>query len=479
MKKSLLAIAAMTAFAGAAQAQSSVTVYGLLDVGIMGQSNSNMLNGSTGGTSAGYGASSSSSYPKNGNSFGFMQGGESASRLGFKGMEDIGGGSKVIFTLEQGVNTDNGSQYATGLAGNGKTTAGMGNMSNTGDSSNQGQLFNRGAFAGVQNDKWGTLTLGRQQTLMLDNIGGYDPVNAQQFSPLAFSGQFGGGGTTDQARANGALKLKEKIMGFDVNGLYAPGGYAGNNGVGTRLEGQIGYETAKWGVQALTSYQEDATSLTGVTYGQGLGYAAVVPGTNSGAVAPATVNSVIPTTAGTNQVAATVYNTRSATLTAKWAPMDKLWLKAGFQYQNLGVPSNFQYVSGQPVLPNGSGFSVFSYTAATAPQIKNTFWLGANYDFTPAIKGSLGYYQQNVNQNGTSSIANQSTLGTVAGRSTYISAMAEYYLSKRTNLYAAASQVNFTGGQATVSQAGSTSNGIQQSTINQQFTYGLGMRHTF
>ena len=122
---------------------------------------------------------------------------------------------------------------------------------------------------------------------------------------------------------------------------------------------------------------------------------------------------------------------------------------------------------------------MFSYTAATAPQIKNTFWLGANYDFTPAIKGSLGYYQQNVNQNGTSSIANQSTLGTVAGRSTYISAMAEYYLSKRTNLYAAASQVNFTGSTASVSQAGSTSNGIQQSTINQQFTYGLGMRHTF
>ena len=49
MKKSLLAIAAMTAFAGAAQAQSSVTIYGVMDVGVMGQSNSNMLNGSTGG----------------------------------------------------------------------------------------------------------------------------------------------------------------------------------------------------------------------------------------------------------------------------------------------------------------------------------------------------------------------------------------------------------------------------------------------
>ena len=453
MKKSLLAIAAMTAFAGAAQAQSSVTVYGLLDVGIMGQSNSNMLNGSTGGTSAGYGGAGSTSAPRNGNSFGFMQGGESASRLGFKGMEDIGGGSKVIFTLEQGVNTDNGSQYASGLPGNGKTTVGMGNMSNTGDSSNQGQLFNRGAYAGVQNDKWGTLTLGRQQTLMLDNIGGYDPVNAQQFSPLAFSGQFGGGGTTDNGRANGALKLKEKIMGFDVNALYAPGGYAGNNGVGTRLEGQIGYETANWGIQALTSFQEDATALAGASYGQALAAGAVSP-TGSA-------------TAGTNQVTATVYNTRSTQLTAKWTPLDKLWLKGGFQYQNLGTPSNVQYLQGQPVLPNGSGFSVFSYAAATTPLIRNTWWLGANYDFTPAIKGSLGYYQQNVNQSGA----------TLSGKTTYISAMAEYYLSKRTNLYAAASQVNFTG--SAVGAASYSNANVQPTVVNQQFTYGLGMRHTF
>ena len=228
----------------------------------------------------------------------------------------------------------------------------------------------------------------------------------------------------------------------------------------------------------MTSYQADATSLAGVTYGQGLGYGAVVPGTNSAAVSPATVNSVIPTTAGTNQVNATVYNTRSATLTGKWTPMDKLWLKAGFQYQNLGTPSNFQYVSGQPVLPNGSGFSVFSYTAASAPQIKNTFWLGANYDFTPAIKGSLGYYQQNTLQNGAGATqATAATTGSLNGRTTFISAMAEYYLSKRTNLYAAASQVNFTGSTASVSQA---SNGtLTQYNINQQFTYGLGMRHTF
>ena len=455
MKKSLLAIAALTAFAGAAQAQSSVTVYGLLDVGIMGQSNSNMLNGSTGGTSAGYGLPSSSAYPRNGNSFGFLQGGQSASRLGFKGSEDLGGGTKAIFTLEQGVNADNGSQYATGLPGNGKTTTGMGNMASIGDSSNQGQLFNRGAYAGLSDAKYGTLTLGRQQTLMMDNIGGYDPVNAQQFSPLAFSGQFGGGGTTDNARANGAIKYKKTVMGFDVNALYAPGGYAGNNGVGTRLEGQIGYEAAKWGVQALTSFQEDATGLSGVTQGT------TATGTAAGAYYP---NGL---TAGTNQVNVNVYNTRSTQLTAKYSPVDKLMLKGGFQYQYLGTPSSMQYVAGQPVLSNGSGFSVFTYQAAQTPLTKNTFWLGANYDFTPAVKGSIGYYQQNANQNGL----------TLAGKTTYISAMTEYYLSKRTNLYAAASQVNFTG--SAVGAPSYSNANVSSTVVNQQFTYGLGMRHTF
>ena len=47
MKKSLLAVAAIGAFASAAQAQSSVTVYGIIDVGVMGATNSPNLGGST------------------------------------------------------------------------------------------------------------------------------------------------------------------------------------------------------------------------------------------------------------------------------------------------------------------------------------------------------------------------------------------------------------------------------------------------
>jgi predicted porin len=91
MKKSLFAIAAVTAFAGAAQAQSSVTVYGILDVGYIGGN----VRGITGqGTQKG-------TYSNIGSSA------ESTSRLGFRGTEDLGGGMSAFFTIETGIQPTN------------------------------------------------------------------------------------------------------------------------------------------------------------------------------------------------------------------------------------------------------------------------------------------------------------------------------------------------------------------------------------
>ena len=84
MKKSLLAVAALSAIAGAAQAQSSVTIYGVLDAGYINQK-------SDGSTTNAYTRASSSS---------FGQSAEQTSRLGFKGTEDLGGGMSALFTVE-------------------------------------------------------------------------------------------------------------------------------------------------------------------------------------------------------------------------------------------------------------------------------------------------------------------------------------------------------------------------------------------
>ena len=86
MKKSLLALAVLGVFAGAAQAQSSVTVYGSFDGGLR---HTNSAAGSA------WTVSSNGTYLSN--------------RIGFKGVEDLGGGLNAHFTLETGFNTGNGA----------------------------------------------------------------------------------------------------------------------------------------------------------------------------------------------------------------------------------------------------------------------------------------------------------------------------------------------------------------------------------
>ncbi len=91
MKKSLLALAALSAFATAAQAQSSVTVYGIADVNYT----------STDGAASDTAQSGS---------------GLTTSRLGFRGTEDLGGGLKANFQLESKLDFTTGQQGASNAA---------------------------------------------------------------------------------------------------------------------------------------------------------------------------------------------------------------------------------------------------------------------------------------------------------------------------------------------------------------------------
>jgi GBP family porin len=111
MKKSLLALAALSTFAGMAHAQSTVTLYGIADAGILYTNNV--------GTSAKHGAL-----------WQVASGNESGSRWGLTGAEDLGGGLKAIFKLENGFNVNNG-------------TLGQG-----------GREFGRQAYVGLEQRLW-------------------------------------------------------------------------------------------------------------------------------------------------------------------------------------------------------------------------------------------------------------------------------------------------------------------------------------
>jgi len=97
MKKSLIALAAMSAVAGAAQAQSSVTVYGLVDSGYR----------STSSDALKYTGSSNTTTVENRENKGVGSSSSASSRLGFRGTEDLGGGLRANFVVEVGLDATN------------------------------------------------------------------------------------------------------------------------------------------------------------------------------------------------------------------------------------------------------------------------------------------------------------------------------------------------------------------------------------
>src|SRR5215203_170812 len=143
MKKSLIALAVLAA-AGAASAQSSVTLFGVVDATLA------------------FGKGDVSDKTSLSNS------GYNSSRLGFRGTEDLGGGMSASFWLEAGVNNDNGSGAATNLNNqpSGGAIAGIGG--------GQGLTFNRRSTVSL-GGTWGELRLGRDYTPQFWNLTVFDP----------------------------------------------------------------------------------------------------------------------------------------------------------------------------------------------------------------------------------------------------------------------------------------------------------------
>jgi predicted porin len=215
MKKSLFAIAAVTAFAGAAQAQSSVTVYGIVDAGLAAQ-NRYIAGTSTQTQSTAAG------------------GQESSSRIGFKGSEDLGGGRSAIFTAEFGLNTAKN------------------NFSGSANSYNNASFDNRQSFVGINDKALGQVTFGRQYTLTHNTITNTDTMGGNNII----------GGTT--------------YVGGNSTSDFAKTPTYGNSAYIVRLSETVAYESptfmgAKALLQASTNKKNAATTQTNTNDTVGFG----------------------------------------------------------------------------------------------------------------------------------------------------------------------------------------------------------------
>ncbi|HEX3380895.1 MAG TPA: porin, partial [Paraburkholderia sp.] len=231
MKKALLAAALMSAGV-VAHAQSSVTLYGRLDAGLEYMS----------GVPTGIGANGAAT--GSANRFKAESGDWGTSLWGMKGVEDIGGGNKVLFQLEGSFNTM------------------------TGQGPGGGGLFNRWATVGMSNAQYGTFTLGRM--LFISNgVWDFDPFGQSNWS----SASLVRGRNWPQSSNNFAYQ-SPKIAGFDFYGQYALSNATSWNGNGTTPQGreagaQATYTNSLFQIRAM--YDEIRNPANGGLYGPQVG----------------------------------------------------------------------------------------------------------------------------------------------------------------------------------------------------------------
>lgn len=363
MKKSLAAVGSFLSLCcGAASAQTTVTLYGIADVGI----------------------EYANKQPGNGASVVRMTSGNlSGSRWGLRGAEDLGQGLKAVFALESGFDIDSGR------------------------SGQNSRLFGRQAFVGLQSQV-GTLTLGRHLTPFFDFGGTYDPMGiATKYSIFGQDLFF-------VSRADNSLKYTGSFGPLSASALYS------------------------FGVDSTVTNGSEipGSPKTGREMSASLAYAA----------GPVTIGAIFDQTGtGTTTVTPDAKVRRAAV--AMTADASRFRIFAGYRWAKAY-----------------DGAVLTGAIPGEANQSSNYYWAGVRYSATPTLSlSAAAYYQDFKNTNADPWL---------------FSLLADYNLSKRTDLYFAVGYtLNRHGSNLGLSNG---SSGFGQTNVGaNQFGTTAGIRHRF
>jgi len=384
MKKSLLALAALGTFAGVAHAQSSVTLYGIVDAGFV-------YNNNSGGNKL-YSTSA-----------GNLQG----DRWGLRGTEDLGGGLKALFVLENGFNAFSGK-------------LGQG-----------GDEFGRQAYVGLSS-QFGTVTLGRQYDSVVDYTGAFEVGSQWASFYAAHPGDLDN--MNNSNRVNNSIKYaSNNYSGITFGGLYSLGGVAGEFNRNQIFSGGIGYAQGPLSLGAgYLNVKNPNFSFFGNTSTSSATASNMSGSTVYSAYATAKTQQVIS--------AAGAYTFGPATVGATYS---------NTQFKDLGqtgVTATGQTTAGTAKFHNAE--LNFKY------QLTPALLLGAAYDYTKGYGVNNAKYHQGV-------------LG------------ADYFLSKRTDLYIDGIYQHALGTGANGQAAVANINGLSASSTSNQVAAVVGIRHKF
>jgi len=449
MKKSLFAVAALSAIAGAAQAQSSVTVYGILDVGYVGE-NAKVLGPVTTSTTPvatpGLVApiNRSGSASTTGNQFG--AGAQQTNRLGFKGTEDLGGGLSAFFTVEVGLTPQNEQIFNSGATQNRQTFVGL--KKNGIGSGSIGTQYT------VIHTAVGATTAGQQNQVMGDVIygaaSGFD-------TKLTGTGNFSNSTDNYTVRTNNMLKLQtESLAGFTVTGFLTANNTnstqtsatTGATTLGSSNQGYYGGTNNQngWGLGANYAWQKLLLTANYQAFTSKNPTADIyTPGLKTSQYSVAATSSVVTVTSGVAPIGAP----------AAWNQSSG----------GSNVQDNQAYIAGTYDFGILKAYAQWSNRKVSSQEDPNVYLkrsaqqLGVRSFITPTIEAWASAGNGRYQSFGTSSPTAHFT-GYQLG--------SNYWLSKRTNLYAIYGGFN----TSTVS----TTTGNYSANAN---NYAVGVRHTF
>jgi predicted porin len=407
MKRFFVAATVATAAAGA-HAQSTVTLYGIVDVGLSYQNSAQT--GKVGGQLKGASVTALTDAHATG---------LSGSRWGVRGTEDLGGGLKAVFVLENGF------------------------MMNSGTFAQGGAEFGRQAYVGLSSAQAGTVTAGRQYDPLVDAI--------QQFSAPYWAGYMSShigdiDNLANTSRINNAVKYTTPVFhGLKAGAFYSFGGVAGSQAQNQIWSLGLSYSAGPLSLGAgYLNARNPNVSFYGNTPNKG----------------PATVNNIGSLGSATTPESSPAF--------AGYASANTL------EIMGVGASYAFSRTTVSAVLTNtrfdglgsASGPNSFGYSG------KATFTnaeLGVRTMIAPTLMTGLAFdYTQRNSVNGD-------------GGAKYLQLdfALDYLLSKRTDVYALAVVQRATGHDSLGQSAVATISGFTPSATNKQLGLRIGLRHKF
>lgn len=366
-----------------------ITLYGTIDVGVSYQSHGSAFSDAA-ATNVNNFLIKASNKPNTS----LASNGMSISTIGLKGREPLGAGWWGVFQF------DTGFLPASMTLIDGPRSIARNNgvplaeQKSYGDSTRAGQALNGRAFVGVESPHYGTLTFGRQSTLLNDEVCKYDPLSCSlAFSYVGFFGATAGTGDTEDRLLDGTLKYTLTHGLFHGGAMYQFGNARElSSSRGTAYQVDLGIASGPWSVDGVLAHKNDAISV-------------------GGSLSAAQVSAL--TTPGSSTYGLPVDKTVPGTVSDNTSYMFLGEYDAG-RPKFFAAYEHIRYANPSSPLPMGSQtiggyFIIPSNAAFPRPKVLEVAWVGMRYALTPSLDFFTAYYRAMQNSYAKLTCSNRSS----------------------------------------------------------------------